>query len=157
MSRAAASVRLAAAAAIALAPAGCAVVRAARGEPGTDVSIVAPGTPRTAIEERVGAPLHEWRSGTGVDFRTYRYDPGYAGSFGDAAGIAFLDVITLFVGEVICFFRPEALHVPNKGARVVVAYGADGVALGAFDEYAVLPADGRATPGSPAWTPAPRR
>lgn len=144
--------------ALVLACASCSVIRLGSDEPGADISVVARGAQRTQVEGALGVPVREWRNANGVDFRTYEYDAGREGSIGDASAAAFLDVATVFLWELFFVLDPEPfLRGRRSTGRVVVSYDADGVALGAFDEFAVLPADGRAPPGTATWTPAPRR
>jgi hypothetical protein len=152
-------IRLRRAAALALCASlsACAVVRAASSEPGVDVSIVAAGAPKSRIEERLGAPVRSWSNSAGTRFRTYQYDAGREASPGDAAALAFLDVTSAFLFELfIALDRTPAIeNVHRIDRRVVVSYGADDAALGTFEEFAVLPADGRVPPGGKPWTPVP--
>lgn len=127
--------------------AGCAVSQVARGRPGQDLSVIAPGTPRAKIESLVGAPKREWTTNAGVRYRMYRYDAGVAPSTGDASAIAFMDVISLGLSEA--YWNGDTLLGPSRQAWLAVAYDAGDRAIGVFPdvtEFENLPEDGRAPP-----------
>lgn len=147
----------AAAAFLAVAAAGCSVVRSATSDPGVDLSIIEAGVPRAQIEERLGEPVHVWSNESGTAFRTYQYDAGREASVGDAVACVFMDVATVCLWELAMALDSKLRDQRRITRRVVVSYAADGAALGAFEEFAVLPADGRVQPGSARWTPVPPR
>lgn len=138
-----------------LAPAlgGCAVSRAARGLPGTDLSEVQAGRTRAQVEAVLGAPSREWSTLAGVRYRMYRYDAGQPGSQGDAAGLLFMDVISLGLTEVFSAADPTGWDIPveQRMRTLAVSYGPDEVAIGVFrdvTEFERLPDDGRPAPAT---------
>ena len=133
----------------------CAVSRASRGFAGTDLSEVRAGRTRAQIEAVLGAPLREWSTPAGVRYRMYRYDAGQPGNREDAAGILFLDLISLGLVEVYAaagiadFDEPPERRMRN----LAVSFGPDEVAIGVFGdvtEFERLPEDGVAPARRPA-------
>ncbi len=115
---------------------------------GTDVRPLRVGVPRAEAERVLESPFRQWSSEHGVSYALYEFDEGATPNYGDAVGIAIMDVITLGLFELFYALDPEgtfqARHDRTTG-RVVVAYDEAGVVLGLFDEFAVLPPDGRST------------
>ena len=132
-----------------IALAGCALSRAARKEPGLDISPVKPGATRREIEAVVGAPEREWTTRTGVRYGLYHYDAGIQDTAGPTAGVLFMDLATLGLFEAISAYDDSDsldFRGPRRTALLAVSYDAQGVALGVFrdiGELDVLPEDGR--------------
>jgi len=140
-----------------LAPAlgACAVSRASRGFPGTDLSEVRGGRTRAQIEAVLGAPLREWSTPAGVRYRMYRYDAGQPGNRDTAAAILFFDLISLGLVEVFVATGVEDFDDPpeRRMRNLAVSYGPDEVAIGVFEdvtEFERLPEDGMAPARKPA-------
>ena len=134
---------------------GCIALPVARGCPGSDAIApkLVPGVPRAVIEELAGAPIRERHGDGGVVFRLYEYQhPGAReGSLSLACMVAVGDVMTAFILELVVLVKPQMDNwCANRpvARRVYVSYDAAEVSLSTFDEFAVLPPDGRA-PASP--------
>jgi hypothetical protein len=126
--------------------AGCMVVQAAAGKKAAvDVTKIQPGLTRTEAEVVLGAPIREWKSPSGVTYRTYQYDSGRPPNFSEAAAGVFVDVFTLGLIEFAVMVEGTSL-LSNAMTRVVVSYDDQDVILGIFDEFDELPSDGRSGP-----------
>jgi hypothetical protein len=141
----------------ALSLASCSVVRAATSDPGADVSVLSVGTTRAKVESALGPSVHAWSNDSGTAFRTYRCDAGREGSALDVFAFGMMDVATMGLWELIVLLDPKPMAIRRLDRRVVVSYGADDAVLGTFEEFAVLPKDGRVPPGGKPWTPVPSR
>ena len=123
---------------------GCMAISVLKGEPGLNISAIKVGTGKAEVEETLGYPVHEWVTPSGIRYCVYIYDAGVSPSASDAAGLAFLDVITLGLPELLNAIKPMPGH--RKREKMVVSYDADSRALGVFDHHGdldYLPSDGR--------------
>jgi len=143
--------RLAALLAAAMLLGGCAVGLAVRNEPGIDLSVIMPGvTTREAAEVVLGKPIREWTTALAVRYCIYSYYGGARPEYAGAATLLFLDVISLGLAELFYQLDPEvARDMAESGKRyplVAVSYDTAGRVIGMFpefDQFAVLPPDGR--------------
>jgi len=129
----------------------CAVAKTARWKPSVDTADLQIGASRTVIEGRMGKPTHEWDLPSGVHCASYEFEAGRLGSRGDASMMAFMDVATAGLWEVIDEVTPHALS-ENRAPlrmyfrRVLVTYGDDELARGFFEPYALVPDNGVSGP-----------
>jgi hypothetical protein len=133
----------------------CSVARIAQYEVYVDTTGLQPGAARTEIENKLGPPVREWDARSGVHCASYEFVAGRLGSAADASAALFMDVATAGVWEGADSATHNSLSrndVPVRRfvERVVVTYGADANALGFFDNYAKIPADG--VSGRRLWT-----
>lgn len=124
---------------------GCTVNKLAAPVEGKDITTVQSGITREQVEALLGSPTREWSSKTGIDYCMYEYDAGYPGDNASAALWAVMDVMSLGLFEL---YHELGLYPdPTKGqhlkSRVIVSYDNEGTVLGVFDEFAVLPDDGK--------------
>ena len=130
-----------------LSGAGCAVVLIATSREGTDVCAVKPQATREDVEKILGSCLRQWESKSGIRYCKYEYDGGYSGSLGGAAAFAAIDILSLGMTEAVVATSgtDAATVVGGKIGRIIVSYDNDDTVLGVFEEFAVLPDDGRSS------------
>lgn len=126
--------------------AGCTAVQLASGDKGSDVTKIQPGLTRTEAEAVLGSSVREWKSPTGVNYRTYQYDGGRPTNVSDAIAVGLLDVMTLGIMEAVIATGPDTMEEKRTTSRVVISYDEQDVILGVFDEFDELPPDGRSSP-----------
>lgn len=133
--------------------AACMSMAQLHGQPGADLSAVRVGASRAEVEGQVGAPLRQWITTEGVEYRLYRYDWGVPG---DPAAIFLvtLEVLTLGLPSLMeaagdkLGLSPKEID-PKRLRNLAVAYDRAGTVLGIFidvGDFASLPADGRLSP-----------
>jgi hypothetical protein len=122
---------------------GCLVVQRTRDQPGSDPQVLAPaGLDRTAIEQALGPPLRDWRPNNRVRYAQYVFHETVKADAGAAGALAFMDVITLGMLEVMAAAAPGKEFSPDSGMpyRLIwVGFDGAGNALGVFEEFAGLP------------------
>lgn len=143
----------------------CAVMYAASGEPGLDISGLKPGATREQVEAVVGSPVNQWSTSQGVRYRLYKYYGGRRPDAADAAALLFLDIGSLGLNEL--FLGLEDKTMKNWGETrkryplMAVAYDMQDIVIGVFpevDQFTALPPDGRAPSSAiPASTPTPEK
>lgn len=131
---------------------GCAVSKPARGTPGIDLGSIRPGARRADVEAVVGSPARRWTTAAGVEYCIYNVDRGIPPNMADAAAIAFLDIATLGLWEVLEAFDPSEPKPgsPRRTKKVAVSYDVAGIVLGVFmdvGDFDELPVDGRVPAG----------
>ena len=126
--------------------AGCTAVQLAAGDKGSDVTKIQPGITRPEAEAVLGSAIKEWKSPTGVIYRTYQYDGGRPTNMSDAIAVGLLDVMTLGIVEAVIAMGPDTMEKKRTTSRVVISYDDHDVIIGVFDEFDELPADGRSGP-----------
>lgn len=123
---------------------GCTVSKFATPVEGKDVTTVQPGNTREQVEALLGLCTREWDSETDVHYCMYEYDAGYPGDKAGAALWSVMDVMSLGLFEL---YSEIDDWDPTKGqhlkSRVIVSYDSQGTVMGVFDEFAVLPDDGK--------------
>jgi len=125
---------------------GCTVSKFATPVEGKDVTTVQPGSTREQLEALLGACIREWNSETGILYCMYEFDAGYPGDKASAALWAVLDVMSLGLFELypaIGVYPEDPTEGQHLKSRIIVSYDNDGNVLGVFDEFAVLPDDGK--------------
>lgn len=130
--------------ALLVATSACAVVDYAQGEEGANVSAIRPGISRTQVEEILGRPERSWVADSGVRYSTYEFPAGIPPSPGGAVGMAVFDVLLLGMPEILFASNPDHEARRTTG-RIVISYDHQDIAIGQFDEFDELPADGRST------------
>jgi hypothetical protein len=130
---------------------GCTIIKSASREKGVDPSAIQPGVSRTDAEAVLGESIRQWTSETGIRYRLYRYDDGHRPDLGMAGVFIFLNAITLGLHEVFAVVTPAGQSITVSTDRrtfvpVIVSYNEADIILGVFDEFAVLPTDGRSGP-----------
>ncbi len=126
---------------------GCTSAYLLQGDAGANLTTIKPGVSATTATQVLGAPKREWRNTSGVLFRLYVYDGGRDSQPGMALFSGVMAIGTLGITEVMfnkAIDNDKALGREWKyPARLIIAYGADDNALGIFEEFDYLPADGR--------------
>jgi hypothetical protein len=132
----------------------CAAVRMARGTKGIDLSAIQTGRPCDAVSTTLGPPERTWTADE-VTFSLYVIDKGKPPNSGDAAAIAFLDLISLGGMEMFYGFDEDwpSKDYGRTKRKGIVACGREGVIRGLFDEFDALPADGRSELRPPVFQP----
>ncbi len=123
--------------------AGCSVADSMSGEPGVDVSLVTPGATRATVESKLGSPVRSWVSEHGVGYSLYQFDIGVPPNAWTTAANVVMDIATVGFWEVAWETEEHLKQSDRKSGRVVVSFDEKGVVLGLFDEFDVLPDDGR--------------
>lgn len=125
----------------------CSAAKLAKPVPGTDITSVQTARSRPEIEAVLGAPLREWNSAAGVRYCLYEFDGGYMGDTSAARTALLLSIATLGFLEIGEFFgdswTEKHIRETRFTRRLIVSYDQNGMALGVFGEFAVLPDDGR--------------
>jgi len=125
---------------------GCTVSKLATPVEGKNVTTVQPGSTREQVEALLGACAREWNSETGIHYCMYEFYAGYPGDKASAAVWAVLDVMSLGLFELypaIGVYPEDPTEGQHLKSRIIVSYDSDCNVLGVFDEFAVLPADGK--------------
>jgi hypothetical protein len=127
---------------------GCAVVRAAHGIEGADISAVRVGVTRAEVELRLGSPVRQWTTSSAIEYRMYRYDAGVPGSSANATAMVLGEISTLGLLELIVRIPPppQAGTDPSRLRNIAVAYDQSGIAVGVFidvGDLEQLPEDGK--------------
>jgi hypothetical protein len=134
---------------------GCTVAQLAAGDKGIDVTKIQPDGTRSEAEALLEDPIREWKSSSGVTYRTYQYDSGRPPAVGDAVAFGLMDVISFGLFEAFEALanatgdsRSIRKYMDDQHTRtqVVVSYDDQDVILGIFDEFDELPTDGRSGP-----------
>jgi hypothetical protein len=123
--------------------AGCSVADSMSGEPGVDVSLVTPGATHATVESKLGSPVRSWVSEHGVGYSLYQFDIGVPPNAWTTAANVVMDIATAGFWEVAWETEEHLKQSDRKSGRVLVSFDEKGVVLGLFDEFDVLPADGR--------------
>ena len=122
----------------------CSAVTYATSSEGTDLQALQSSVSRAELEKLLGECIREWHSMSGVHFCTFDYDAGREGDLGNAALMATLGIATIGMTELLAASEgyEDLDHITKT---IVVSFDGDGNVLGIFDEYAILPEDGRST------------
>lgn len=136
---------------------GCTPAKLWRGEPGADVTVLVPGAARARIESACGPPIRTSPANAGVAWCLYEIDGGRPPDPVRACACALVDLMTLCLLETSDEWRAAATAGHGVTFPVIVSYDGAGTALGTFEQFAVLPPDGRVPAGAEPWTPVPRR
>ena len=123
--------------------AGCSVADSVNGVPGVDTSTIAPGVMRTEVESRLGAPVRSWVSEHGVRYSLYQFSIGVPPNGAATAAMVIMDVATAGIWEIFWAANEDLRQADRKSGRVVVSFDDKDVVLGLFDEFDMLPTDGR--------------
>jgi hypothetical protein len=125
--------------------AGCTVSQALKTTPGTDLSLLQPGTPRSQVEALLGAPIKELKTKGGVRYRTYHFFEASKPSGTLALANAGLDVVTVGMWELVA---EKSGYFDNRprGQVLAVTYDDRDQVIDVFPDFNFipeLPADGR--------------
>lgn len=122
---------------------GCTVRSSLKGKKGIDISAIKAGISMAEVEKILGPSDREWMTSSGITYHFYVYDAGIPPSAGDAAGLVFMDVITVGAWELAQSIDP--LPERRKYKKMAVSYDARDVVVGVFDcyeDFDELPPDG---------------
>jgi hypothetical protein len=134
--------------------AGCTVAQLAAGDKGTDITKIQPGRTRTEAEAVIKDPIREWKSSSGVTYRTYQYDSGRPPGVADAVAFGLMDVVSLGLFEAFEALAnatgdsrsiSKYMEDQHTKTRLVVSYDDQDIILGIFGEFDELPPDGRSS------------
>lgn len=124
---------------------GCSLVAVLKGEPGKNLSALAPGMSKRDADAQLGAPIREWLTPQGIRYGVYRYDAGVPRSYSGAVGVAFFELCS----GVVIYEGIEALASLTDGRsltkaimeqeriyrQVAISFNDRGQILGVFDNF----------------------
>ena len=124
---------------------GCSVQQALTAQPGTDLSVLAPGAARSQVEYVLGPPIKTLRTRGGVVYSTYYIRSGTEQRTDLALANAGLDVVTLGLWELVHRRQGYLENRPRSEVMAVTYDDADRVIdlFPDFNYIAEMPADGR--------------
>lgn len=122
---------------------GCAVKELYEGEQGEDISNIQLGMQRSEIEALLNSPLRCWEPEVEITYCIYEYDAGRPPRKADAMAMLFMDVVSVGTFEFFWMVDDRVETYARTTARIIISYDSEEVVLGIFDEFALLPPEGR--------------
>ncbi len=124
---------------------GCMAVDQVKTVPGTDLTLVRSGVTCAEIERMLGPPLRVWSPNSEVEYRLYDILLPLEGSPTEAAAVAFIDVATVGLWELLYAVDGETLNRSRfqEHGRIWVGYDSSCQAFGHFEEFDPLPRNPR--------------
>ena len=122
------------------------------GEEGTNLTDIKADATVSQVDAKLGPPIREWKNERAVTFRLYSYDAGTPADYPKSLTMGLIGLGTMGVTELLfalekptphnrlnAFYRPRV----RLWARMIVAFDANGVMIGLFQEFDYLPPAGR--------------